>query len=66
MLCVHLLVSQFDLTGNSIFDFTHPCDHEEVREMLVHRTGEPLASSRIIGITWEPIKGLLSVLIQFI
>lgn len=31
--------SQFDLTGHSVFDFAHPCDHEEMREMLVHRTG---------------------------
>ncbi|XP_063079642.1 hypoxia inducible factor 1 subunit alpha b isoform X1 [Engraulis encrasicolus] len=32
-------LTQFDLTGHSIFDFTHPCDHEEMREMLVHRPG---------------------------
>ncbi|KPP65475.1 hypoxia-inducible factor 1 alpha subunit-like [Scleropages formosus] len=32
-------LAQFDLTGHSVFDFTHPCDHEELREMLVHRTG---------------------------
>ncbi|XP_036431113.1 hypoxia inducible factor 1 subunit alpha a [Colossoma macropomum] len=30
---------QIDLLGQSVFDFTHPCDHEEIREMLVHRTG---------------------------
>ncbi|KAL2099025.1 hypothetical protein ACEWY4_005505 [Coilia grayii] len=29
---------QIDLTGHSIFDFTHPCDHDEIREMLVHKT----------------------------
>ncbi|KAI7799868.1 hypoxia inducible factor 1 subunit alpha b isoform X2 [Triplophysa rosa] len=32
-------LTQFDLTGHSIFDFSHPCDHEELRDMLVHRTG---------------------------
>ncbi|KAJ8341309.1 hypothetical protein SKAU_G00336000 [Synaphobranchus kaupii] len=32
-------LAQFDLTGHSVFDFTHPCDHEEMREMLIHRTG---------------------------
>uniref|UniRef100_W5UA58 Hypoxia-inducible factor 1-alpha n=1 Tax=Ictalurus punctatus TaxID=7998 RepID=W5UA58_ICTPU len=37
--CKCMGLTQFDLTGHSIFDFTHPCDHEEVREMLVHRTG---------------------------
>uniref|UniRef100_A0A8C9LDW4 Hypoxia-inducible factor 1-alpha n=1 Tax=Pavo cristatus TaxID=9049 RepID=A0A8C9LDW4_PAVCR len=26
-------LTQFDLTGHSVFDFTHPCDHEELREM---------------------------------
>ncbi|KAG1950368.1 hypoxia inducible factor 1 subunit alpha a isoform X2 [Pimephales promelas] len=30
---------QIDLTGHSVFDFTHPCDHEELREMLAHRNG---------------------------
>lgn len=34
------LFLQFELTGHSVFDFTHPCDHEEMREMLTHRNGE--------------------------
>ncbi|XP_060722547.1 hypoxia inducible factor 1 subunit alpha b isoform X1 [Tachysurus vachellii] len=37
--CKCMGLTQFDLTGHSIFDFAHPCDQEEVREMLVHRTG---------------------------
>ncbi|KAK3554474.1 hypothetical protein QTP70_023482, partial [Hemibagrus guttatus] len=32
-------ISQIDLSGQSVFDFTHPCDHEEIREILVNRTG---------------------------
>uniref|UniRef100_A0A3Q2ZWJ7 Hypoxia-inducible factor 1-alpha n=1 Tax=Kryptolebias marmoratus TaxID=37003 RepID=A0A3Q2ZWJ7_KRYMA len=32
-------LAQFDLTGHSVFDFTHPCDQEELREMLIYRTG---------------------------
>ncbi|XP_034431394.1 hypoxia-inducible factor 1-alpha-like isoform X5 [Hippoglossus hippoglossus] len=32
-------LAQFDLTGHSVFDFTHPCDQDELREMLIHRTG---------------------------
>ncbi|XP_068608574.1 hypoxia inducible factor 1 subunit alpha a [Brachionichthys hirsutus] len=32
-------LAQLDLTGHSVFDFIHPCDQEEVREMLIHRTG---------------------------
>ncbi|NP_001295488.1 hypoxia inducible factor 1 subunit alpha a [Danio rerio] len=30
---------QIELTGHSVFEFTHPCDHEELREMLAHRFG---------------------------
>lgn len=37
---VPLYFLQFELTGHSVFDFTHPCDHEELREMLTHRNGE--------------------------
>ncbi|XP_053344996.1 hypoxia inducible factor 1 subunit alpha b [Clarias gariepinus] len=37
--CKCMGLTQFDLIGHSIFDFAHPCDHEEVREMLVHRPG---------------------------
>ncbi|XP_077411780.1 hypoxia inducible factor 1 subunit alpha a [Vanacampus margaritifer] len=36
-------LAQFDLTGQSVFDFTHPCDQDELREMLVHRTGSKKA-----------------------
>ncbi|XP_057197978.1 endothelial PAS domain-containing protein 1b [Triplophysa rosa] len=28
-----------ELTGQSIFDFTHPCDHEEIRENLSLKAG---------------------------
>ncbi|XP_056290969.1 endothelial PAS domain-containing protein 1b isoform X2 [Pseudoliparis swirei] len=31
-------LTQVDLTGHSIFDFTHPCDHEEIRENLCLKT----------------------------
>uniref|UniRef100_A0AAQ4RRM6 Hypoxia-inducible factor 1-alpha n=1 Tax=Gasterosteus aculeatus aculeatus TaxID=481459 RepID=A0AAQ4RRM6_GASAC len=36
-------MAQFDLTGQSVFDFIHPCDQEELREMLVHKTGSKKA-----------------------
>ncbi|XP_077395689.1 hypoxia inducible factor 1 subunit alpha a isoform X2 [Festucalex cinctus] len=36
-------LAQFDLTGHNVFDFTHPCDQDELREMLVHRTGSKKA-----------------------
>uniref|UniRef100_A0A4W4GHJ1 Endothelial PAS domain protein 1b n=1 Tax=Electrophorus electricus TaxID=8005 RepID=A0A4W4GHJ1_ELEEL len=32
-------LTQVELTGHSIFDFTHPCDHEEIRENLSVKTG---------------------------
>ena len=31
------LFFQTELMGNSIYDFTHPCDHEEIREQLSSR-----------------------------
>uniref|UniRef100_A0A8C3A0Q6 Hypoxia-inducible factor 1-alpha n=1 Tax=Cyclopterus lumpus TaxID=8103 RepID=A0A8C3A0Q6_CYCLU len=36
-------LAQFDLTGLSVFDFIHPCDQEELREMLLHKTGSKKA-----------------------
>ncbi|KAG2467324.1 KPCE kinase, partial [Polypterus senegalus] len=32
-------LTQVELTGHSIFDFTHPCDHEEIRENLSPKHG---------------------------
>ncbi|KAF7705513.1 endothelial PAS domain-containing protein 1 [Silurus meridionalis] len=32
-------LAQVELMGHSIFDFTHPCDHEEIRENLSVKTG---------------------------
>ncbi|XP_031703013.1 hypoxia inducible factor 1 subunit alpha a [Anarrhichthys ocellatus] len=36
-------LEQFDLCGHSVFDYIHPCDQEELREMLVHKTGSKKA-----------------------
>uniref|UniRef100_A0A3Q3LJ34 Endothelial PAS domain protein 1b n=1 Tax=Mastacembelus armatus TaxID=205130 RepID=A0A3Q3LJ34_9TELE len=33
-----IFIFQVELTGHSIFDFTHPCDHEEIRENLSLKT----------------------------
>ncbi|XP_069495030.1 hypoxia-inducible factor 1-alpha isoform X2 [Ambystoma mexicanum] len=41
-------LTQFDLTGQSVFEFTHPCDHEELREMLTHRNGNSKKSKEQI------------------
>ncbi|KAM5292633.1 endothelial PAS domain-containing protein 1 [Ctenodactylus gundi] len=35
-------LTQVELTGHSIFDFTHPCDHEEIRENLTLKNGAGL------------------------
>ncbi|XP_068089136.1 endothelial PAS domain-containing protein 1 [Hyperolius riggenbachi] len=32
-------LTQVELTGHSIFDFTHPCDHDEIRENLSLKCG---------------------------
>lgn len=37
-----LFSKQVELTGHSIFDFTHPCDHEEIRENLTLKSGKTL------------------------
>ncbi|KAE8600691.1 hypothetical protein XENTR_v10013357 [Xenopus tropicalis] len=35
----YLGLTQVELTGHSIFDFTHPCDHDEIKENLSMKTG---------------------------
>ncbi|CAF4799209.1 unnamed protein product [Pieris macdunnoughi] len=30
----HLGVSQMEIMGQSVFEFSHPCDHDEIREAL--------------------------------
>ena len=35
-----MLILQVDLLGHSIFDYSHPCDHEEMREVLLEKTND--------------------------
>lgn len=42
------LVLQVDLTGHSIFDFTHPCDHEEIRDNLSLKTAGQHATPPVV------------------
>nr|XP_032820788.1 hypoxia-inducible factor 1-alpha-like isoform X2 [Petromyzon marinus] len=35
----HLGLPQVEMTGNSIFEFVHPCDQEELREVLAQKRG---------------------------
>ncbi|CAG4931492.1 unnamed protein product [Parnassius apollo] len=34
----HLGVSQMEIMGQSVFEFSHPCDHDEIREALRSNT----------------------------
>ncbi|XP_022255016.1 hypoxia-inducible factor 1-alpha-like [Limulus polyphemus] len=36
----YLGLNQLDLMGHSIYDFSHPCDHEEIKEMLSLKSNE--------------------------
>ncbi|KAK4884081.1 hypothetical protein RN001_000352 [Aquatica leii] len=31
-------ITQIDLMGQNIYEYSHPCDHEEIKDMLVNRT----------------------------
>ncbi|CAK6957819.1 hypoxia inducible factor 1 subunit alpha%2C like isoform X2 [Scomber scombrus] len=35
----HIGISQLDLLGHSVYDFVHPCDQEELRDLLTVRPG---------------------------
>nr|WNN25270.1 hypoxia-inducible factor 1 [Ptychodera bahamensis] len=35
----YLGLTQVDMAGHSIYDYTHPCDHEEIREQLSDKPG---------------------------
>lgn len=36
--CAMTLCLQIDLMGQNIYEYSHPCDHEEIREILSSRT----------------------------
>ncbi|XP_013871364.1 hypoxia inducible factor 1 subunit alpha, like [Austrofundulus limnaeus] len=35
----HIGITQLDLLGQSVYDFVHPCDQEELRDLLTPRPG---------------------------
>lgn len=35
----HIGIAQLELLGQSLYDFVHPCDQEELRDLLTARTG---------------------------
>lgn len=39
----YLGLTQIDLMGHSIFEFSHPCDHDEIKEMLSLKCNKSLA-----------------------
>ncbi|CAG5134818.1 unnamed protein product, partial [Candidula unifasciata] len=36
----YLGLQQIELIGQSVFDFSHPCDHDEIKEMLTIKQGQ--------------------------
>ncbi|KAJ8280722.1 hypothetical protein GJAV_G00058170 [Gymnothorax javanicus] len=36
----HIGITQLELLGQNIYDFVHPCDQEELRDVLTPRTGQ--------------------------
>lgn len=59
---VHLGLSQIELTGNSIYDYIHPADHDEMMAVLscaVPPVGPPLSSlaGGLNGIPYGPAGG---------
>lgn len=71
------LAPQVDLTGHSIFDFTHPCDHEEIRDNLSLKTAGqhtappvvhtfPVFCMTFIHITPKQLDDFITVDMEFI
>lgn len=36
----HLGLTQMDLLGHSVYDFIHPCDHDEMQDVISNRSGD--------------------------
>ncbi|XP_051934067.1 hypoxia inducible factor 1 subunit alpha, like isoform X2 [Hippocampus zosterae] len=41
----HIGIPQLELLGQSVYDFVHPCDQEELRDLLTH----PVCSKKLSG-----------------
>ncbi|KAL3285644.1 hypothetical protein HHI36_000176 [Cryptolaemus montrouzieri] len=42
----YLGIGQIDLMGQNIFDYSHPCDHEEIKELLSTKTRDESNTSQ--------------------
>nr|WNN25245.1 hypoxia-inducible factor 1 [Balanoglossus aurantiaca] len=42
----YLGLNQVDMVGHSVYDYTHPCDHEEIREQLSDKPGLQIKSKK--------------------
>lgn len=42
----YLGISQIDLMGQNVFEYSHPCDHEEIREILSGKTHDGTGTSK--------------------
>lgn len=45
-----MYIFQIDLLGQNVYEYSHPCDHEEIREVLSSKTQEDSDSPKSIFI----------------
>lgn len=46
---VFVCLGQLELLGQSIYDFIHPCDQEELTDLLTPRPGQILSKPKIFA-----------------
>jgi len=47
------VIGQIDLMGQSVYEYAHPCDHEEIQEVLGPRAGEEEGAARTIFVRFK-------------
>ncbi|MGH0117975.1 UNVERIFIED_CONTAM: hypothetical protein FKN15_042750, partial [Acipenser sinensis] len=65
--CCVVFVLQLDLVGQSVFDFIHPCDQEELRDILTPRQrerGDRRGGEKTLRGSAEPPLSCLTVLCE--
>ncbi|CAH1112318.1 unnamed protein product [Psylliodes chrysocephalus] len=46
----YLGINQIDLLGQNVYDYSHPCDHDEIKEMLSGKETEDVSSCKSLFI----------------
>ncbi|XP_050306275.1 protein similar isoform X2 [Anthonomus grandis grandis] len=44
----YLGIAQIDLMGQNVFEYSHPCDHEEIKDILASKSGSDVPKSFFI------------------